>query len=148
MSRLTARIDSEMKDAMRAGDKGRLQTIRLLRAAIRQQEIDGQAELDDAGVLAVIGRMIKQRRDSETQYRAAGRHELAQAELAEIEQLVTYLPEPLPKEELDSLVNEAISSTGALGLQDMGKVMAWLRPRVAGRADMGALSGRVKTRLG
>lgn len=148
MSRLTARIDSEMKDAMRAGDKGRLQTIRLLRAAIRQQEIDGQAELDDAGVLAVIGRMIKQRRDSETQYRAAGRLELAQAELAEIEQLVTYLPEPLSPEELDDLVNEAISKTGALGLQDMGKVMAWLRPRVAGRADMGILSGRVKIRLG
>lgn len=148
MSELTSRIDSEMKAAMRAGDKARLQTIRLLRAAIRQQEIDGQVVLDDAGVLGVIGRMIKQRRDSEAQYRAAGRPELAQSELVEIEQLVTYLPKPLTQEELNSLVDEAVSQTGALGLRDMGKVMAWLKPRVTGRADMGTLSGQVKTRLG
>lgn len=148
MSELTSRINSDMKEALRAGDKVRLQTIRMLMAAIKQQEIDGRAALDDAGVLAVIGRMIKQRRDAEEQYRTASRFELAQAEAAEIEQLTAYLPQPLTPAELDNLVDEAVSQTGASGSRDMGKVMAWLRPRVAGRADMTFLSGRVKTRLG
>lgn len=137
-----------MKDAMRAGDKIRLQTIRMLMAAIKQQEIDSRAALDDVGVLAVISKMIKQRRDAEAQYQAAGRSELAQIESAEVELLAAYLPKPLTQGELDELVDEALTRTGASGSRDIGKVMAWLKPRVAGRADMGFLSGRVKARLG
>lgn len=147
MSELKDRIRDDMKAAMRSGAKVRLQTIRMLMAEIKQREVDERLDVDDLGVIAIIERMIRQRRDAQNQYRAANRPELAEAEANEIEQLAAYLPPPLSAAELDSLIEQALSETGAANAKDMGKVMAWLRPRVSGRADMGLLSGRVKARL-
>lgn len=148
MSALKSRITEDMKSAMRAGDKPRLATIRMLTAGIKQREVDERITLDDAAVIAIIEKMIKQRRDAESQYTAGGRPELAQTEAAEIELLKTYLPQALGEAEIESLLTQALTETGASGLKDMGKVMAWLKPKVTGRVDMGALSGRIKTRLG
>jgi len=148
MSELKSRILEDMKSAMRAGDKSRLETIRMLTAAIKQREVDERVTLDDAAVIAIVEKMIKQRRDAETQFNAGGRPELAQAEAAEIVQLSGYLPKALDDAELATLLDQALAETAAAGLKDMGKVMAWLKPRVAGRADMGALSARIKARLG
>lgn len=148
MSELKSRITEDMKSAMRAGDKSRLTTIRMLTAGIKQREVDERITLDDAAVIAIIEKMIKQRRDAESQYQAGGRPELAQTEAAEIELLKGYLPQALSDAEIDALLTQALAETGANSLKDMGKVMAWLKPKVAGRIDMGALSGRVKTRLG
>ncbi|MCW8971846.1 MAG: GatB/YqeY domain-containing protein, partial [Gammaproteobacteria bacterium] len=127
-------IMAEMKEAMRAKDKDRLGTIRLIQAAIKQREVDERIELDDEQVLAVLDKMVKQRRDSITQYRDAGREELAAREEAELVIIQHYLPEALSDAELDSLINEAISTTGAEAMKDMGKVMGQLKPRVQGRA--------------
>ncbi|MBE0511018.1 MAG: GatB/YqeY domain-containing protein [Chromatiales bacterium] len=144
---LKAQLTSDMKDAMRAKDKDRLGTIRLIQAAIKQREVDERIELDDTQVLAVLDKMVKQRRDSIKQYRDAAREDLAAVEEAELLVIQTYLPAPLDEAELDNLINEAISSSGASGMQDMGKVMGQLRAKVQGRADMGEVSNRIKARL-
>jgi len=138
---------ADMKDAMRAKDKDRLGTIRLIQAAIKQREVDERIELDDEQVLVVLDKMVKQRRDSITQYRDAGREELAAKEEAELEILQHYLPEALSEAELDELINEAIAASGADSMKDMGKVMGQLKPKVQGRADMGEVSARIKARL-
>ncbi|MDW8324474.1 MAG: GatB/YqeY domain-containing protein [Burkholderiales bacterium] len=145
---LKTRIAEDMKAALRARESGRLSAIRLLLAAVKQREIDERCELDDAGVIAVIDKLIKQRRESAAQYETAGRPELAAAERAEIEVLKAYLPQPLSSDELDALVRQALSETAAAGARDIGKVMAWLKPHVTGRADMAAVSARVKAALG
>ncbi len=147
MSDLKARILDDMKAAMRAGDKPRLGVIRLLQAAIKQREVDERVQLDDAAVIAVIEKMVKQRRDSIRQYTDGGRPELAEAEAAEIAVLETYLPEPFSDEEIAALIEESIAATGAESMKDMGKLMGHLKPRLAGRADMGAVSARIKARL-
>jgi uncharacterized protein YqeY len=145
---LKARITEDMKDAMRAKDVARLSTIRMLLAAVKQREVDERKELADAEVLAVIDKMIKQRRDSISQFQAGNRLDLAEKEKAEIDVLVAYMPQPYSPEQIDALIAEAIEKTGASGAAGMGKVMAELKPRLAGRADLGAVSAKVKARLG
>jgi uncharacterized protein YqeY len=137
-----------MKSAMRAGEKDRLTVIRMLKAAIQRREIDERIELDDAGVLKSIEKLVKQGQDSAEQFTRGGRQELADKELAEVEILKAYLPEPLSDIELDTLIDEIIASTGAESLRDMGKVMNAIREQAQGRADMGAVGARVKARLG
>jgi len=136
-----------MKAAMRAKDAARLSAIRLLLAAIKQREVDERIELDDAAVLGVIDKMIKQRRESITQFEKASRTDLADAEKAEIKVLSAYLPAQMGDAELAQAVSAAIAESGASGVKDMGKVMALLRPRLAGKADMGKVSALVKTKL-
>ncbi len=136
-----------MKAAMRAGDKRRLAVIRLINAAIKQREVDERITLDDAQVTAVLDKMAKQRRESVDQYQQAGRDDLAAQETFELGVLADYLPEPLSEDEIDALIATAISATGAASLKDMGKVMAQLKGQLAGRADMGAVSARIKSRL-
>lgn len=145
---LKDQITDAMKSALRAGDKPRLGILRLALAAIKQREVDERIVLDDAQVLAVLEKMLKQRRDSLAQYQAAQREDLAAQEQYEITQLEGWLPAPLGDAELDALVEAALAETGASSARDMGKLMAALKPRVAGRADMAALSARVKARLG
>ena len=128
--------------------RDRLKTVRLIMAAIKQVEVDQRVELDDAGVLSVLDKMVKQRRDSVTQFEKGGRDDLAAIEKAEIEVLAQYLPEQLSAEELAALVDEVIAATGAAGMRDMGKVMGQIKAKAAGRADMGAVSATVKERLG
>lgn len=147
MSALKDRITADMKDAMRAKDKTRLATIRMLTSAIKQREVDERIELTDDDVIAIVEKLVKQRREAEQQYRAGGRDDLADAEAAEIEQLAVYLPEPLSDDELAALIDQAIADTGATSMRDMGQVMGELKPKVAGRADMSALSAAVKARL-
>jgi hypothetical protein len=147
-SALKARITEDMKTAMRAKDKERLATIRLIQAGIKQKEVDERIELDDSQVLAVLEKMLKQRRDSIEQYTQGGRDDLAAKEQAEIDVIQEYMPEALSEDELQAIIDEAISSTGAETMKDMGKVMGIIKPRVQGRADMGALSGKIKARLG
>jgi uncharacterized protein YqeY len=144
---LKARITEDMKDAMRARDAARLSTIRLLQAAIKQREVDERIEMTDADVLSILDKMVKQRNDSITAFEAGHRADLAAAERAEIAVLQTYLPQPLTAAEIDALIADAIASTGAAGLPGMGKVMAVLKPKLAGRADLGAASAQVKARL-
>lgn len=141
-------LRDDMKQAMRSGDKARLGVVRMALAAIQQREVDERVELDDAGVLGVLEKMIKQRRESVEQYAAGGRQDLADKESFEIEVLSAYLPEPLGEAELAALVDAVIAETGAASMKDMGKVMAELRQRAQGRADMAALSAQVKSRLG
>ena len=136
-----------MKAAMRAGDTRRRDAIRLLQAAIKQREVDERITLDDAAIIAVIEKMLKQRRDSITQYEAANRHDLADAEKYEVSVLQAYMPQALSDSEVDGAVSEAISAIGAKGQQDIGRVMAVLKPRLSGRADMGKVSSLVKARL-
>lgn len=136
-----------MKAAMRAGDARRRDAIRLLQAAIKQREVDERVELDDAAVVAVIEKMLKQRKDSIAQYEAAHRHDLADAEKYEVGVLQAYMPQALSDAEVERAVSEAISAVGAQGQQDMGRVMAVLKPRLAGRADMTKVSALVRTRL-
>ncbi len=147
-SALRNRINEDLKTAMKAQDKVRLGTLRLLLSAVKQQEVDNRITLDDAAILAVIEKAIKQRRESIRQYEAGNRPELAAAEQAEIDVLQAYLPTPLSDAELDALIAAVVAETGAAGIKDMGKVMNALKPQVAGRADMGALSGRIKATLG
>ena len=137
----------DMKAAMKGGDKPRLLVIRLVNAAIKQREVDERIELDDAAVLAVLEKMVKQRRDSVTQYEAAAREDLAEQERYEIGVLQSYLPEQMSRDELAAEVRRAISESGASGPADMGKVMGLLKPRIAGRADMGQASAQVKQQL-
>jgi uncharacterized protein YqeY len=145
---LKDRITGDMKTAMRGGDKERLGTIRMLQAAIKQREVDERITLDDAQVLAVIEKMVKQRKESVTQFEQGGRADLAAKEKAEIEQLQAYLPAQLSEAEVDALIREAIASTGAASIKDMGKVMGVVKAKAAGRADMGAVSARIKAVLG
>ena len=144
---LKARLVEDMKAAMKGGEKAKLLVIRLINAAIKQREVDERIELDDSQVLAAMEKMLKQRRDSVTQYEAASREDLAAVERYEIDIIQTYMPASMDDAEIEAAVNASIAKTGATGPQDMGKVMAVLRPLVAGRADMGALSGLVKNKL-
>lgn len=144
---LKGQIQNDMKDAMKAGDKDRLKVVRLMLAAIRQIEIDQRIELDDAGVLGTLNKMVKQRRDSVSQFKAGGREDLVDIELQEIAVLETYLPEQLADEELDTLIDEAITTSGAISIRDMGKVMGQVKAKAQGRADMGLVSSKVKARL-
>ena len=144
---LKARISDDMKSAMKAGDKDRLKVVRLMLAAIKQVEVDKRIDLDDAAVLGVLEKMVKQRRDSVDQFQKGNRQDLADIELAEIKVLEEYLPEKLSDAELDALIDEAISSTGAESIRDMGKVMGAIKSQAAGRADMGAVGAKVKSKL-
>ena len=141
------RIREDMKAAMRSHDAARLSTIRLLLAAIKQREIDEQIEAGDEDVLAVIGKMVKQRRDSVEQYRSGGREDLAANEQAEIDVLSTYLPQQLSDEEVAAIVEEAVAEVSMTGMAAMGKVMSVVKPRVNGRADLGKVSALIKARL-
>ncbi len=144
---LKERITEDMKAAMRSRDASRLSAIRLLLAAIKQKEVDERKSLEDAEVVSVIEKMIKQRRDSISQYESASRHDLADAEKFELSVLQDYMPQQLDAAEIEAAIDEAICTTGATGAADMGKVMAALKAGIAGRADMGAVSALVKTRL-
>jgi len=144
---LKTRITEDMKTAMRARDTARLGAIRLLLAAIKQKEVDLRTEQDDAAVIAIIEKMLKQRHDSISQFQAAGRQDLVDAEKFEVEVLSAYMPQPLSAAEVDAIVSSAVSESGAKGVQEMGKVMAIVKPRLAGRADMGQVSALIKARL-
>ena len=144
---LKVQITDDMKSAMKAGDKDRLKVVRLIMAAIKQVEVDTRKELDDAAVLSVLDKMVKQRRDSLTQYRDAGRDDLADREASEIDVIQTFLPAQLSDEELAAMIDAAIAGAGTSGMQAMGAVMGQLKPQLAGRADMGAVSQMVKARL-
>lgn len=148
MSVIKQRVQEDMKTAMKAGDALRLSTVRMLLAEIKRYEADKGAEPDEATTLSLIEKMVKQRRDSEQQFRGGGRPELADKEAAEIGILSGYLPQALGESEVAALIAQAIRETGAAGPKDMGKVIAWLKPKVAGRTDMGKLSGLVKAKLG
>ena len=148
MSELKLRLQSDMKTAMKAGEKDRLGVIRLILAAIKQREVDERIELDDAAVLAVLDKMVKQRRESVSQYEAANREDLAAVERAEITVIQSYLPTPLSDNEIETLIAAAIQETGAAGPSGMGKVMAVLLGPMQGRADMTVVSARVKQQLG
>ena len=141
-------ITEDMKSALKAGAKDRLKVLRLILAAIKQVEVDTRATLDDAGVLNVLDKMVKQRKDSVEQFTKGGRDDLAAIELAEIEVLETYLPDKMDEAELDALIDDVITSTGAETIRDMGKVMGAIKNKAAGRADMGAVGAKVKARLG
>jgi uncharacterized protein YqeY len=145
---LKQRIDADMKAAMRAKDRERLGTVRLILAAIKQREVDERTTLDDTQVLAVLDKMAKQRRDSIAQYEGAGRQDLAEKERRELEVIQEYMPQPLSEAEIAALIDAAVAATGAGGMQEMGKVMSVLKPQVQGRADMGAVSAAVRARLG
>ncbi|MBM4196043.1 MAG: GatB/YqeY domain-containing protein [Gammaproteobacteria bacterium] len=145
---LKARINDDMKAAMRSGDKLRLGNIRMLMAAVKQREVDDRREMADPDVLSIVEKLIKQRREAATQFAAAGRSDLEAKELDEARQLSEYLPVQLAETEVAALIEAAIQATGAAGIRDMGKVIGALRPQIQGRADMGAVSGLVKARLG
>jgi uncharacterized protein YqeY len=145
---LKERITEDMKTAMRAAEKERLGTVRLLLAAIKQREVDERITLDDGQVLAVIEKMIKQRREAISQFESGGRSDLVAKETTEIGVLQGYLPAQLTPAEIDALIAEAIAATGAASIKDMGKVMGFVKPKAQGRADMGALSARIKQKLG
>ena len=146
-SATAATIKAAMKDAMKSRDKERLATIRLIQAEFKRIEVDERIELDEARVLAVLDKMVKQRRDSLTQYRDAGRDDLADREASEIDVIQTFLPAQLSDEELAAMIDAAIAGAGTSGMQAMGAVMGQLKPQLAGRADMGAVSQMVKARL-
>jgi uncharacterized protein YqeY len=145
---LKERITEDMKAAMRASDKERLSTIRMLQAAIKQREVDERIVLDDAQVIAVLEKMVKQRKESIVQFEQGGRADLADREKAEIVLLQGYLPTPLSDADVDALIKEAVAATGAASIKDMGKVMGVVKAKAAGRADMGAVSARIKAALG
>lgn len=144
---LKTRISEDMKAAMKAHDKPRLGVIRLILAAIKQQEVDTRLELDETAVLAVLDKMVKQRRESIRQYSDAGRTDLAEQENFELDIIQTYLPQQLGEDELLALIQQGIAESGAASVRDMGKVMSWIKPKVQGRTDMGKLSGMIKSRL-
>ena len=145
---LTEQLKNDMKAALRAGDKPRLAALRLAFAAINQREVDSRETLDDEQVTSVLEKLIKQGRDAAAQFTAAGRSDLADKEQSEIATLAEYLPAPLSDAEIEALIDTTIAATGASSMRDMGKVMAAIKARAAGRADMGALGARVKSKLG
>ena len=144
---LKVRLTEDMKQALKAGDKPRLSVIRMALAAVKQREVDDRAELDDTQIIGIVEKMIKQRRESATQYRSGNREDLASKEEAEVEVLAGYLPEPLSDAEIDALIDEAIAAAGAESMRDMGRVMGQIKAAAQGRADMGNVSARVKARL-
>ena len=144
---LLAQLKDAQKDAMRAKDKLRLGAIRMVLAAIKQKEIDEQVTLGDAEITSILVKLVKQRKDSESQYRDAGREDLAEVEANEIKELEAFLPKPLTEEKILTLIDECITASGASGMQDMGKVMGLLKAKAEGRADMGKLSGLIKQKL-
>ena len=148
MSLLKAKLLEDIKLAMKSGDKDRLATLRLMSSDIKQIEVDTRAVLDDAAVLAIFEKMLKRRKDSIEQFTAANRLDLAEKEQAEMVYIQAYLPTPLSEAELEQAISEAIAEVGASSTKDMGKVMTALKAKVAGRADMTALSGKVKAKLG
>ena len=144
---LKAKITEDMKSAMKAGDKDRLRVVRLILADINRVEVDSRKELDDAGIIAVMEKAVKQRRDSIEQFNKGGRADLSAIEQDELDVIQTYLPEQLSEDELTGLVDEIIAATGAESIRDMGKVMGAIKSRAAGKADMGAVGAMVKARL-
>lgn len=148
MSELKAKLMEDIKTAMKSGDKDRLATLRLMSSDIKQIEVDTRTVLDDAAVLAIFEKMLKRRKDSIEQFTAANRHDLADKEKAEMVYIQAYLPQPLSEAELDEAISAAIAEVAASSAKDMGKVMTALKAKVAGRADMTALSGKVKAKLG
>ena len=142
------RVLDDVKAAMRAGDKDRLTVLRMLSAELKQREVVESTTITDAVVTAAVEKMVKQRRDSENQFRSGNRPDLADKEAAEIQMLLGYLPQQLTDAEISALLDQAVAETGATSGKDMGKVMAWIKPRVAGRTDMGKLSGLIKAKLG
>ena len=144
---LKTRITDDVKTAMRSKDKQRLGTLRLLTAAIKQIEVDQRIELDNDQIIAAIEKMLKQRKDSIEQFEKAGRNELAEIEINEVAILKEFMPEQMSEADIDALIDDAISSTGASAMKDMGKVMGILKPKLAGKADMGAVSGKIKAKL-
>jgi uncharacterized protein YqeY len=144
---LKERITEDMKAAMRASEKERLSTIRMVQAAIKQREVDERIMLDDAQVVAVLEKMVKQRKESIVQFELGNRHDLADKEKSEIALLQAYLPTPLADSDVDALIKDAIAATGATSVKDMGKVMGVVKAKAAGRADMGAVSARIKAAL-
>jgi uncharacterized protein YqeY len=148
MTTLKARITEDMKAAMKAGEAMRLHTVRLALSELKRHEADKGGEVDDATALGILDKMVKQRRDSEQQFRAGNRPDLADKEAAEIRILLAYMPQQLTEAEVLALVEQGKAETGAAGGKDMGKLMAWLKPKVAGKTDMGKLSGLVKSKLG
>ena len=146
-SALKTRINDDVKTAMRSKDKDRLATLRLITAAVKQKEVDERIELNDDQIIAVLEKMLKQRKDSIDQYEKAGRDELADKEKSEMVIIEEYMPEQLSDDEISALIDEAIAATGASEMKDMGKVMGMLKPKLAGKADMGAVSGKIKAKL-
>lgn len=146
-SALVARLQDEIKQAMRAGHKRRLGVLRLVSAAVKQREVDERITLNDDDVIALLSKQVKQRQESIAQYDAAGRDDLSEQERYEITVLKEFLPQPLDNAEIDRLIDNAIAETGAESMRDMGKIMGLLRPAMQGRADMSAVSARIKTRL-
>ena len=146
-SALKTRINDDVKTAMRSKDKERLGTLRLLTAAIKQIEVDQRIELNDEQIISVLEKMLKQRKDSIEQFEKAGRNELAEIEIKEIAILKEFMPEQLSDADIDDLINEAMAATGASEMKDMGKVMGVLKPKLAGKADMGAVSSKIKAKL-
>ena len=147
MSALKERLVDDMKSAMRAKEKDRLMTVRTILAAIKQQEVDTREDVDEAGVLAILDKQSKQRRESIAQFSKAGRDDLVAQEELELGFIQEYLPEPLSDDEIQSLIKEAMDATGAESMKDMGKVMAHIKPKAQGRADMGKISGLIKAAL-
>ena len=145
---LKDKITQDMKDAMKSGDKDRLGVIRLILAALKQKEVDERIVLDDAQVLAILDKMLKQRRESVAQFTQGNRQDLVDKEEAEIKVIQSYMPAQLSEAELDKMVAEAVAESGAASIKDMGKVMGILKPKVAGKADMSAVSARIKAKLG
>jgi uncharacterized protein YqeY len=148
MSPLKTRIQDDVKEAMRARDSARLGVLRLISAEIKQREVDERKELDDEQIIAVLGRMVKQHQDSIEQFRSGGRQDLADKEAFELEIISSYLPPAMPEDELLRLIDQSIAESGASSIKDMGKVMALLKSRIQGRADMAVVSARVRERLG
>ncbi len=144
---LKTQLQSDMKSSMKSGDKGRLGVVRLILSAIKQVEVDERIELDDSRIIAVLDKMAKQRRESIAQFEQAGRDDLRAIEVAELDIIQTYLPQALSEDEINALVEESITSTGAASIKDMGKVMGLLKPQLQGRADMGKVSQLIKSRL-
>ena len=144
---LKAQLTEDMKANMKSGDKQKLAVIRLINAAIKQREVDERVEMNDEQVLSILKKMLKQRKDSISQFEAAGRDDLADIEKYESGIIQAYLPQPLSQDEIDAMIAQAIAETGANGPQAMGKVIAVLKPQLAGRADMGKVSGQVKAAL-
>jgi uncharacterized protein YqeY len=145
---LKDRITQDVKDAMRARDKPRLATLRLITAAIKQREVDERIEMDDTQITLVLDKMVKQRRESIVQFEKAGRDDLIAIETSELEIITPYLPEQLGEDEINALIDSALEQTGATSVKDMGKVMGQLKPKLQGRADMGAVSALIRAKLG
>lgn len=146
-SALKDQIQDAMKTAMKGGDKERLAVIRLIMSAMKQVEVDERIELDDARVLGILDKMVKQRRESITQFKSGGREDLADKEQVEIDIISDFLPQALSEDEIEAIISKAINDTGAASMKDMGKVMGIVKPQITGRADVGAVSGKIKSLL-